>query len=213
MAEEIVDAYLNHPPYYGKSDYRQLAAVKQLCGPARCFDPTRKLWGTSCTEALQYLVASKKWEPVGVPSDLHAALVRAAREHGFWNEADYVAGVEEGEAAKRKQASALPTPGARPRKGAAVAPALASASAPAPAPAPAACVAATVGGSGANGRRNADGGGSDAGTDEAGSCGSPASSDASLGGAAALGADSLRTTSPPIALSEGEELMRRGHLG
>ena len=31
-------------------------------------------------------------------------------------------------------------------------------------------------------------------------------------GGAALGADSLRTTSPPIALSEHEELMRREHL-
>ena len=59
--------------------------------------------------------------------------------------------------------------------------------------------------SGANGRRNADGA-------EAGSCGSPASSDAVLGGGAALGADSLRTTSPPIALSEHEELMRHAHL-
>jgi hypothetical protein len=106
-----------------------------------------------------------------------------------------------------------PTPPPRRARPRPPAPAPAPSPAPAPAPAPAACVAATVGGSGANGRRNADGGGSDAGTDEAGSCGSPASSDASLGGAAALGADSLRTTSPPIALSEGEELMRRGHLG
>jgi hypothetical protein len=129
MADEIVDAYLNHPPYYGKSDYRQLAAIKQLCGPTCCYDPTRKLWGTSCTEALQYLIASKKWEPVGVSSDLHAALVRAAREHGFWNEADYVAGVEEAEAAKRKQTSALPRAGARLKN-------TKKAAAPAPAPAP-----------------------------------------------------------------------------
>lgn len=132
MAEEILDAYLNHPPYYGRSDYRHLAAIKQLCGPTCCYDPTRKLWGTSCTEALQHLVASNKWKPVGLPVELHAALVRAAREHGFWNEADYVAGVEEAEAAKRKRAAVLPAP----KKGAkAAAPAPAPASAPAPAPA------------------------------------------------------------------------------
>jgi len=37
---------------------------------------------------------------------MHAPLVRAAREYGFWNEADYVAGMEEAEAVKRKQAAA-----------------------------------------------------------------------------------------------------------
>ena len=101
-----VRAYLDNPPYYGKSEYRNLREVKQHAGPTCCYDPARKLLGTTCTNALQELVVSKKWEPIGLSRQMHAPLVRAAREYGFWNEADYVAGVEEAEVAKRKQAAA-----------------------------------------------------------------------------------------------------------
>ena len=101
-----VRAYLDNPPYYGKSEYRNLKEVKQHAGPTCCYDPARKLWGTTCTDALQELVVSKKWEPIGLSRQMHAPLVRAAREYAFWNEADYVAGVEEAEAAKRKQEAA-----------------------------------------------------------------------------------------------------------
>ena len=55
MADEIITAYLRFPPYYGRSAYKHVAEVKQLCGPTCTWNPVQKLWGTKCTEALQDL--------------------------------------------------------------------------------------------------------------------------------------------------------------
>lgn len=137
-----VRAYLDSPPYYGKSEYRNLREVKQHAGPTCCYDPARKLWGTTCTDALQELVVSKKWEPIGLSRQMHAPLVREARRHRARAEAEWVAKQEAEKAAveaaaKRTTASWLVS-AAKSKKAkpppapAAPAPAATAATAPAP---------------------------------------------------------------------------------
>ena len=140
-----VRAYLDNPPYYGKSEYRNLREVKQHAGPTCCYDPARKLWGTACTDALQELVVSNKWEPFGLRKQMHAPLVREARRHRARAEAEWVAKQEAEKAAaeaaaKRTSASWLVSAAAKSRKAkpapvpAPAATAATGASAPAPAP-------------------------------------------------------------------------------
>ena len=81
MAEQIIRNYLDRPPYYGRSGYQHVAAVKALCGPTCTWDPVQKLWGTKCTEALQDLVASNKWHPVGIEYEWKGQFLNAAQQH------------------------------------------------------------------------------------------------------------------------------------
>ncbi len=81
MAEEVIRCYLETPPYYGRSGFHHAALVKQLCGSTRTWDPVRKLWGTKCTDALQDLVASGKWHPVGIEHEWKGHFQRAAQKH------------------------------------------------------------------------------------------------------------------------------------
>ena len=81
MAEEVVRCYLDNPPYYGRSGFNHATLVKQLCGSTRTWDPVRKLWGTRCTDALQDLVASGKWHPVGIEHEWKGHFQRAAQKH------------------------------------------------------------------------------------------------------------------------------------
>ena len=81
MADEIIKAYLRFPPYYGRSAYKHVAEVKQLCGPTCTWNPVQKLWGTKCTEALQDLIASNKWHPVGIEYEWKGQFLSAAQQH------------------------------------------------------------------------------------------------------------------------------------
>jgi len=81
MAQEVIRCYLNDPPYYGRSGFNHAALVKQLCGSTRTWDPVRKLWGTKCTDALQDLIASGKWHPVGIEHEWKGQFQRAAQKH------------------------------------------------------------------------------------------------------------------------------------
>ena len=81
MANEIIQTYLRRPPYYGRSAYKHVADVKVLCGPTCTWDPVQKLWGTKCTEALQDLVASNKWHPVGIEYEWKGQFLNAAQQH------------------------------------------------------------------------------------------------------------------------------------
>ena len=81
MADEIIQTYLRRPPYYGRSAYKHVADVKKLCGPSCTWDPVQKLWGTKCTEALQDLVASNKWHPVGIEYEWKGQFLNAAQRH------------------------------------------------------------------------------------------------------------------------------------
>ena len=81
MADEIITAYLRFPPYYGRSAYKHVAEVKQLCGPTCTWNPVQKLWGTKCTEALQDLVMSGKWHPVGIEYEWKGQFLSAAQRH------------------------------------------------------------------------------------------------------------------------------------
>ena len=81
MANEIIRTYLQRPPYYGRSAYKHVADVKVLCGPTCTWDPVQKLWGTKCTEALQDLVASNKWHPVGIEYEWKGQFLNAAQQH------------------------------------------------------------------------------------------------------------------------------------
>ncbi len=135
MADEAVQAYLERPPYYGKSSHQDNVLVRQLCGPTGRFDYERKTWGTSCEEALRNLIASQKWRPVGIERAWYAQLMRAAQAHRAKAEAEWLARREaEANAAKeaeskKRAATWLGDAGARPK-------ARARASfAPAPAPA------------------------------------------------------------------------------
>jgi|SaaInlV_125m_DNA_1040241.scaffolds.fasta_scaffold02368_7 hypothetical protein len=86
-----IEQYLAQPPYHGRSHPRDVARVKALCGPTRKFDYERKLWATRCTDALRALVASKKWQPVGIDKGAYAPLMRAAAEHRAKLEAQWQA--------------------------------------------------------------------------------------------------------------------------
>lgn len=81
MANEIIRTYLQRPPYYGRSAYKHVADVKVLCGPTCTWDPVQKLWGTKCTEALQDLVASNKWHPVGIEYEWKGQFLNAAQQY------------------------------------------------------------------------------------------------------------------------------------
>jgi len=136
MADEAIQGYLDHPPYLGKSSHQDNVLIRQLCGPTGRFDYERKMWGTSCEEALRNLIASQKWRPMGIERAWYAPLMRAAQAHRAKAEAEWHAKQEaEAKAAKeaetRKRAVTwLADAGTRPK-------AKARASfAPAPAPAP-----------------------------------------------------------------------------
>ena len=101
MADAIIRDYLDRPPYYGRSEYQHVAAVKELCGPTRSWDPVRKLWGTKCTDALQDLAASGKWHPFGIEYEWKGQFLKAAQQH----RAEAQARWEEGEQAKKKKAA------------------------------------------------------------------------------------------------------------
>ena len=146
MAEEVIRCYLNDPPYYGRSGFNHAAQVKQLCGSTRTWDPVRKLWGTKCTDALQDLIASGKWHPVGIEHEWKGQFQRAAQRHREdaqtqWNarqEAQRVAAAAAEAAAvalkRRTPASWVIARGTPKRPKAAAA---AAAAAPAPEPPPA----------------------------------------------------------------------------
>lgn len=141
-----LERYLDNPPYYGRSTHQDNVAVRQLCGPTRKFDHERKMWGTSCEDALRNLISSQKWRPVGIERAWYASLMRSAQTHRAMAEADWIAkqqaeakAAQEEKVAKeaepRKRASTwLGGVGARPKAVAKVAPVAPVASAPAPEP-------------------------------------------------------------------------------
>jgi len=144
-----VQRFLERPPYYGKSSHQDNAVVRQLCGSTRKFDPRRKMWGTSCEQALRALIASQKWRPDGVERALYAPLMRAAQAHRAKAEAEWHAqreaeALEAAKAESRKRAATwLGDAAARTRTQPRAAtptptPAAAPATAPATAPRPAA---------------------------------------------------------------------------
>ena len=102
-----IEQYLAHPPYHGRSHPRDLAKVKALCGPTRKFDYERKLWATRCTDALRALVASKKWQPVGIDKEAYAPLMRAAVEHRAKAEAEWKAAEEARKAQEEEERKRL----------------------------------------------------------------------------------------------------------
>ena len=143
---DTLEQYLDKPPYYGKSAHQDNVAVRQLCGHTAKFDHKRKMWGTSCEDALRNLISSQKWKPIGIERAWYASLMRAAQAHRTKAEAQWLAQQEaEANAAKevgtQKRATMwLGGAAARPSakaKVAPAAPAAPAATAPAPAPAPA----------------------------------------------------------------------------
>jgi len=151
MSNSTIRHYLDKPPYYGRSAYAHLGAVKHLCGPTCTYDPARKLWGTKCTAALRALVRSGKWYPVGIEHEWKSQFLRATEAHREAAEAAWVAkqkaeadakaaaeaeAAEAAAAAKRRNPASWVIPGSKPKR-----PKVAFAPAPAPAaaaPAPAA---------------------------------------------------------------------------
>ena len=134
MASTIIRTYLDSPPYFGKSLFRNLATVKALCGPTCTWCPVRKLWGTTCTDALQDLIASRVWQPYGIEYDWNSELARAAqalreeRVNAWWDAADCeAADAAEAEAAAAAQRRRTPAgwviAGTAPKKPKAAAPA------------------------------------------------------------------------------------------
>ena len=137
MADEAVQQYLDHPPYLGKSSHQDNVLMRQLCGHTGRFDYERKMWGTSCEEALRNLITSQKWRPLGIERAWYAQLMRAAQAHRANAEAEWHAR-REAEAkvakeaeSKKRAATWLGDAGARPKARARVS------FAPAPAPVPA----------------------------------------------------------------------------
>jgi hypothetical protein len=141
MADGIIQSYLRNPPYFGRSVYKHVRDVKQLCGPSCTWDPVQKLWGTKCTEAVQDLIVSNKWRPVGIEHEWKGQFLNAARQYREDLQSRWVAQQEaakaEAEAAetaaaalKRRTPAAWVLGSSTPKKPKA-------APAPAPAPAPA----------------------------------------------------------------------------
>ena len=103
MSVGAIERYLEQPPYCGRSHVRDNVAIKRLCGPTAQFDQSRKVWSTRCEDALRSLVASKKWQPIGIKESAYAHLMRAAQERRLKAEAEWVA-AEEAKAVVRKAA-------------------------------------------------------------------------------------------------------------
>ena len=146
MSGSTIRHYLDNPPYYGRSAYAHLGAVKHLCGTTCVYDPVRKLWGTKCTDALHSLVRSGKWYPVGIEHEWKGAFLRAAVDFREEAEAEWVAkqkaeaeakaAAAEAEAAaaataKRRNPASWVIPSSKPKR-----PKVARGPEPAPAPAP-----------------------------------------------------------------------------
>jgi hypothetical protein len=147
MSSSTIRHYLDKPPYYGRSAYAHLGAVKHLCGPTCTYDPVRKLWGTKCTDALRALVRSGKWYPVGIEHEWKGQFLRATEAHREAAEAAWVAkqqaeadakaaaveaAAAEAAAAKRRNPASWVIPGSKPKR-----PKVTRAPTPAPTPPPA----------------------------------------------------------------------------
>ena len=102
-----IEHYVANPPYWGRSHPRDAPRVKELCGPTRKFDYERKLWATRCTDALRALVASKKWQPVGIDKGAYAPLMRTAAEHRARAEAEWKAREEARKAREEEERQRL----------------------------------------------------------------------------------------------------------
>lgn len=89
-----ISRYLEEPPYYGRSHVRDSVVVKKLCGPTAHFDKVRKVWSTRCEDSLRFLVASKKWHPIGFNENAYGPLMRAAQKRRATAEAKWVADAE-----------------------------------------------------------------------------------------------------------------------
>lgn len=75
-----VKAYLDAPPYFGRSARADCARVKELLGTQRVWDKERKLWATRLVDQLEGLVRSGKWAPFGIEPEWYPHLVLAANE-------------------------------------------------------------------------------------------------------------------------------------
>ena len=78
--DDAIAEYLDKKPYWGRSAFRNLDLVKELCGleGERAYDRQRKLWGTRVLAHLRRLLNSHQWEPVGIPEEWWPALLAAA---------------------------------------------------------------------------------------------------------------------------------------
>jgi len=76
-----VKAYLESPPYFGRSELSDKDRVKELCGEGhRVWDKDRKMWGTRLAGYLENLINSRKWAPFGIEDEWLPQLVEAAKE-------------------------------------------------------------------------------------------------------------------------------------
>ena len=78
QANEIIDWYIRHPPYYGKCQFADKDTVRYICGTSCCYDSVNRVWGTKSLLDLEALISSGKWKPLGVECALHAELVKSA---------------------------------------------------------------------------------------------------------------------------------------
>lgn len=74
--EEAIEQYLAGDVYWGESHFRDKDEVKQHCGTTRQrrYDRAQKLWGTTSLNALQSLIESGSWWPVGIDRTWKVAL-------------------------------------------------------------------------------------------------------------------------------------------
>jgi len=75
-----VKAYLDAPPYFGRSARSDCDRVKELLGANRVWDKERKMWAAKLVGNLEGLVRSGKWAPFGIEPEWYPHLVLVANE-------------------------------------------------------------------------------------------------------------------------------------
>jgi hypothetical protein len=89
-----VESYLSKKPYNGKvPNFEDKDAVKEMCRStgetgwkAVRWDGDKKLWGTMEISCVPKLLASGKWEPVGIQRHWYAYLSQTAKAKSFFAE-------------------------------------------------------------------------------------------------------------------------------
>lgn len=81
-----IKAYLDNPPYYGRSAFEHKDLVKKLCAnpldgnSERKWDTAKKLWGTTSLANLERLLNSRKWFPITIQEEWEEAFETAVAD-------------------------------------------------------------------------------------------------------------------------------------
>ena len=91
MCSNIMQRYLDTPPYFGASSFADKERVKAAAGSTCCFDREHKLWGTRQLDCLIALVRSGRFQPFGIDPEWNDKFLEAAKAFAVAAEAAWIA--------------------------------------------------------------------------------------------------------------------------